>query len=187
MSMSSLQNIESAIWRELQACIRDPAHAWRTPVLATSTEAGAADARVLVLREVEPQARLLRFFTDARSRKVAQIASRTQGVLVMWSPVLHWQLRLEVNLAMAVSGPAVSSRWDRLKGSRSAGDYLSALPPGELLDACVDGVPKAPTICSHGHFALLDASVRAIDWLALSTDGHRRARFEADGAHWLQP
>jgi hypothetical protein len=34
---------------------------------------------------------------------------------------------------------------------------------------------------------VLFARVDSLDWLELHRDGHRRARFDADGARWLQP
>lgn len=186
---SPLGDIESAIWRELQACAQDRAHAWRTPVLATSGAQGDADARTVVLREVEPQARRLRFFTDARSAKLAQIEKRPRGVLVMWSPSLRWQLRVQVSLELHRTGPLVSSRWERLASTPAAGDYLGALAPGSELDAGAQSrSPDAPGARhSPSHFALVDASVHAIDWLELNAQGHRRACFGPDGAQWLQP
>ena len=189
---STLGDIESAIWRELQASARDRAHAWRTPVLATSDAQGDADARVVVLREVEPPARLLRFFTDARSPKLAQIERRPRGVLVMWSPSLRWQLRVQVSLEIHRTGPLVSSRWERLGSTSAAGDYLSALAPGVELDAGVEPQSADASDASEAghrpaHFALVDTRVRSIDWLELHAQGSRRARFAADGAQWLQP
>ena len=186
---AALGDIERAIWQELEACVHERAHAWRTPVLATSDAQGDADARVVVLREVEPQARLLRFFTDARSPKLAQIERRPRGVLVMWSASLRWQLRVQVSLELRRAGPLVSSRWERLTSTRAADDYLSVLAPGSELDAGAQ--PRSPDLRGarhqQGHFALVDASVRAIDWLELRAQGPRRARFRPDDAQWLQP
>jgi len=189
ISLPTLDNIEAAIWRELQQCLRNRTHAWRTPVLATTDVRGDADARLLVLREVDPGARRLRFFTDARSPKRAQVQLRPQGALVMWSPVLNWQLRLAVNLQLQFEGIEVSSRWERVRNSRAASDYLSTLAPGDALGhhAARQSEDAAARVEPSAHFALLDAHVRAIDWLELSEQGHRRARFDADGARWVQP
>ena len=189
ISLSTLDDIDAAIWRELQECARQRTHAWRTPVLATTDLRGHADARLLVVREVEPVARLIRFFTDARSPKQAQVKLRPQGVLVMWSPVLNWQLRLAVSLQLQFAGPAVSSRCERMKSSRSASDYVSTLPPGNPLGDDVARLSEDAAAKSEpsGNFALLDANVQSIDWLELSEQGHRHARFDADGARWLQP
>jgi hypothetical protein len=183
--LQALEAIEAALWRQLQDAARDRSHPWRTPVLATADAQGTPDARVIVLREVDPGQRTLLFFTDSRSPKAAQVRSRARGKLVMWSPALGWQLRISVSLALQADGLAVSSRWARLKLSPAAQDYLSPLPPGAQLDAPSAGLLHREE--DRGHFALLEAKVEAIDWTELHAEGHRRASFDAAGARWLQP
>ena len=97
--LQTLAEIEAALWRELASAALDHHHEWRTPVLAT-VDGTIADARTVVLRETDPEARELRLYTDARSAKVAQIGSHPQGILVLWSKHLSWQLRLRVALAV---------------------------------------------------------------------------------------
>ena len=180
--LPTLPEIDAAIWRELARAPLDRHHEWRTPILAT-VDGDTADARTVVLRETDTDARELRFFTDCRSAKVTQIARHPHGSLAMWSKRLSWQLRLRVRLQVHVEGLAVASRWARLKQSPAAQDYLSPLAPGSPLDAEAPGRP-AP---ERGHFALVTASVLAIDWLELHAEGHRRASFDAAGGLWLVP
>lgn len=179
-----LASIRAQIWAELGAAAAAPGHPWRTAVLATAAEDAEAgcDARTVVLREVDAEAQELVFFTDARSPKVGQIAQRAGAVMVMWSAPLGWQLRLAVTLGVETSGLAVSSRWARLKMTPAAQDYLSPLPPGTPLNHHCE-----PERGSRGHFAVVTASVRCIDWLTLDPEGQRRAQFDAAGARWLQP
>ncbi|HJV67777.1 pyridoxamine 5'-phosphate oxidase family protein [Ideonella sp.] len=179
-----LGRIRERIWAELAAAAAAPGHPWRTAVLATAdpvAEAGC-DARTVVLREIDVEAQELVFFTDARSPKVGQIEQRPEAVMVMWSAPLGWQLRLAVTLGIETSGLAVSSRWARLKMTPAAQDYLSPLPPGTPLNH-----PCEPERGSRGHFAVVTASVRRIDWLTLDPEGQRRALFDAAGARWVQP
>jgi hypothetical protein len=191
--LASLPEIEAALWRELGRATADRHHAWRTPVLATVAADGSADARTIVLRECDAPARELRLFTDARSAKLRQVAAQPLGTLAMWSPRLGWQLRLKVRLQAQVDGLAVASRWARLKNSPAAQDYLSPLPPGSPIDAPGSPIdaPGSPvqrdTPPERAHFALLTAQVLAIDWLELHAQGHRRAGFDAQGAHWRVP
>jgi hypothetical protein len=188
--MTLLPDIESAIWRELLACTHDKAHAWRTPVLATTDSAGDAQARVVVLREVDPGARRLRFFTDSRSPKLAQIQARPHGVLVLWSPALRWQVRLAVTLATRTSGSELASAWQRMRTSHAANDYLARLPPGSALDPGASAVLDAADASAgeRGHLAFVDACVQVIDWLELGDEAPRRARFGSDrSACWVQP
>ncbi|MFN3298181.1 pyridoxamine 5'-phosphate oxidase family protein [Caldimonas sp.] len=180
---ATLAAVEAAVWQELARAAQDRQHAWRTPVLATGLADGA-DARVVVLREVDVQARTLVFYTDIRSGKVAQLLEHPRATVVMWSPTLGWQLRCRVQLSLDTQGVSVLSRWARLKLSPAAQDYLSPLPPGHTIDA-----PVRPTLPrdDRGHFGVLFARIDSIDWLELHREGHRRARFDAEGARWLQP
>ena len=186
--LDSLPVIEQALWQELGLAVRDKQHPWRTPVLATlaeGSEGGSphAEARTVVLREVDPLQRSLVVYTDARSAKAAQIRRHPQGSLVMWSAALGWQLRCSVRLALEEDGLMLSSRWARIKLSPAAQDYLSPLAPGTPLDAQLQPGGLAP----RAHFAVITATVDHIDWLELHAEGHRRADFGPEGARWLQP
>jgi pyridoxamine 5'-phosphate oxidase len=185
--LQALPEIEAALWRELSRAVRDRHHAWRLATLATVAAAPDGvqpEARTVVLRDCDRDARRLLTYTDARSAKAQQAERRPQGVLVLWSPALGWQLRLNVALVLHTGGLQVSSRWAQLKLTPSAQDYLSPLSPGTPLD---DTAPAKPDRDSRGHFAVLECQVQSTDWLELHRDGHRRARFDADGARWLVP
>lgn len=179
--LDDLAAIENALWAELAQAPQQRDHGWRHAVLATR-DGDEADARVVVLREVDAEAHELLIYTDARSAKVAQAAAHPQAMLVLWSPRLSWQLRLRVVLDTETSGLAVSSRWARIKLTPAAQDYLSPLAPGSPL-----GSPVQPERTSREHFAVLTARVLSIDWLELHAEGHRRARFDAQGRRWLAP
>jgi pyridoxamine 5'-phosphate oxidase len=179
--LDSLPAIEDALWQALHDAVHDKSHPWRTPVLAT-TDGDVGDARTVVLREADRGSAMLRLYSDARSAKVAQVASHPIGALVMWSPALGWQLRVRVRLAVSTEGLEVSSRWARLKLSPAAQDYLSAQAPGAPLEAALAARGE------RAHFALIDAQVQSIDWLELHAAGHRRARFVLGATpSWLQP
>lgn len=176
----SLAEVEVAVWRELARAVRDKSHGWRIGVLAT-TDGEAADARHVVLRDVDRAAREVIVYTDARSPKVQQIAGHPQGTLVLWSEALGWQLRLRVALKLETEGLIVSSRWARLKMTPGARDYMSPLAPGSTV------AHPSPQRSSRAHFAVLVAMVQSLDWLDLDAEGHRRAGFDAGGARWLAP
>lgn len=177
---AELAALHERLWEELDGAVHDKAHAWRTPVLATVGGNAGADARVVVLREVEAANRSLVFFTDARSPKAAQMAGQPAGTMVLWSPVLGWQLRLSVSLQIETAGLAVSSRWARLKMSPAAQDYLAPRAPGEA-------ITTSPERESRAHFAVVTAQVQSMDWLSLEPPHHRRAIFDGLGARWVQP
>ena len=192
--LTTLEAVQAEVWRQLLRATNDKHHAWRSVVLATATADGA-DARTVILREVDADARLLRIFTDQRAAKVAQLMSHPVGTVVMWSPALGWQLRCRVRLTVQSQGLAATSRWALVKLSPAAQDYLSPLPPGAALAGAElagdsPGAPSAdaaPVPAPQPHFAIIEAQVLAIDWLELKRSGHRRALFDDAGARWVQP
>ena len=180
--LDSLAAVEAAVWHELASCVADNAHPWRTPVLAT-VDGEAADARTVMLREVDPRTKQLLIYTDERAGKVHQLLNHPRGTLVMWSPALGWQLRCRVRLSLEMSGLAASSRWARIRLSPAAQDYLSPLPPGAPLHG---PAPAHPPV-TRAYFAVIDATVESLDWLELHADGHRRAIFDGQGPRFVQP
>ena len=181
--LATLSEIEAALWQELTRAVHDKHHEWRTLVLATvggTANQPNADARNVVLREVNPSAKQLTVYTDARAEKAQQIAAHPHGTVAMWSRRLGWQLRCRVRLSLQTSGPTVAARWESLKLSPAAQDYLSPLAPGMPL------TESAIAPATQHHFAVITASVTSIDWLELHREGHRRAVFGDQPPAWLQ-
>jgi len=173
--LDTLDAVAAAVWQELGTATHDKQHAWRSPVLATASNDGA-DARTVILREADADARVLRIYTDERAAKVAQLMSHPVGTLVMWSPALGWQVRCRVRLAVQSQGLAATSRWALVKLSPAAQDYLSPLPPGAAL---VDEAPGAALVDEAPGAALADeAPGAALDreplGVPLATDSVKR-------------
>jgi pyridoxamine 5'-phosphate oxidase len=180
--LATLEAIETAVWRELAAAAQDRGHAWRFMALAT-VDGDGVDARTVVLRETDARRRELVFYSDARAGKIEQLAAHPAATALLWSPALDWQLRLRLDVEVETDGLAVTTRWARVKMTPTARDYLSPLTPGAPLQAA----GTLPPAATRESFAVLTARVRSVDWLELHADGNRRARFDADGARWLQP
>jgi len=178
------QEIGQQVWKELGRACQDRHHAWRTPVLATSTGQGLVNARTVVLRKVDVTAAKLEIYTDGRSPKVFELINQPSAIFVFWSDRLSWQLRVKVEIAVQTTGPYVESMWQIVKQTSSANDYMGTTAPGAVLQQ--DGVlPEAST--QDTHFAVLTAQVTEMDWLELARDGHRRARMVNSQWEWLKP
>ena len=182
--LATLAEIEVEVWKQLESAASDKLHEWRAPVLAT-VNGDAADARTVILREVDAAQKQLLTFTDDRAGKVAQLMHHPRAVLVMWSRALSWQLRCRVLLSLEMTGLAATSRWARIKLTPAAQDYLARLPPGAELGATE--ARAAPGPMKREYFAVVTAQVLSIDWLELHREGHRRAMFDSRGSRWLQP
>lgn len=185
--LATLAEIEAEVWQQLERAAKDKQHAWRTAVLAT-VDGEAADARSVIVREVNVHQKQLIIFSDDRAGKVTQLLSHPRATMVMWSATLGWQLRCRVELSLEMTGLSATSRWASIKLTPAAQDYLARLAPGTPLDAPHDtGTAGAPVPLEREYFAVINAQVRAVDWLELHRDGHRRAVFDEYGARWVQP
>lgn len=169
------------IWAELSAAVSKQDHAWRTPALATTTADGNATMRTLVLRNVDADKGQCQFYTDKRSAKCQHIIARPQGELLFWCPVLKWQLRAEVDCQLLTSGPLIEQIWQQIASTAAANDYLSLQPPGSKLSG------KKTDMTDTSNLAVITATVKQIDWLALSRKGHQRALVMANSVQWRVP
>lgn len=180
--IESLGLLRRACWHELERATLEREHGWRTLALAT-LDRDRPDARMVILRELDVHAQCLRFYTDARSRKAVQIGVQPHGTLLAWCPRLSWQVRLQVRLRVDTEESSIQPRWSRLRLTPSSQDYMSPLAPGSpLTPGHILGKEGR-----QAHFAVVHAEVDSMDWLELHADGHRRACFDAQGEHWVQP
>jgi len=174
--------LPARIWQELQRATVDRHHEWRTPVLASVDADGLPQARTVVLRRADADARALTCFTDARSPKCAELQARPQAALVFWSQRLGWQLRVRAQATVHTDGPAVQAAWERVRQSAAASDYLMPRAPGAPLDG-----PAADAVSDRHHLAIVQLQVHAIDWLELHRDGHRRGHWDGSSADRAEP
>lgn len=172
---------------------RSPLH---TPVVASIRD-GLPQARVMVLRAAERSAARLRFHTDARSPKCAELDGQPVTILG-YHPGEAVQLRLSGTARVIGTGPDVDRIWGQSTTFARRCYMVEAAPgsplpgPGSGLAATVEGrKPDEPELIpARANFAIVEISVTEIDWLHLAQTGHRRAAFAAaDGWHgkWRVP
>jgi hypothetical protein len=173
---------------------KSPVH---TPVVCSVDAAGLPQARVMVLRKANPADGTLRFHTDARSPKVAQLDGKPVAVLA-YHAAEQVQLRISGQARIGRSVAEVDAIWDQstLFARRC---YLAEQAPGSPLPGPASGLPawiegQQPTpeqiVPARANFAVLWVGVTSIDWLHLANSGHRRAVFRAEdgwAGAWVAP
>lgn len=172
-----------AAWALLARGAKDrktPAH---VPVLATNGP-GAPRLRTVVLRGCDRQARRLRFHTDRRSAKVAEIEADPAGAVLVYDPGRKIQLRIACQLSVHIDDGLARAAWAATRDfSRACYQVMRA--PGEPV-----GDPREVTVsaeASHDgadHFAVIAAQITRIEWLYLAAHGHRRAEFLWQDSDW---
>jgi len=188
----SLDDVLRQSWTALEHGAADRSSPWWTVTLF-SAGADGANARTVVLRDVDHGGRRLTVYTDRRTQKMAELEA-TAG-FVAYDPNSRVQLR-------GYGTPVPHNRDDRTRAvwqgmtpwARRA--YLRAPASGMPVPEPSAGLPPlkggaAPTeeelAVGYDHFVVIDLVLHRLDWLLLTDDGNRAARFDWDDAGALTP
>jgi pyridoxamine 5'-phosphate oxidase len=98
-------------------------------VLATSTLTGAPAARVVLCKEIDPQAGCVRFVSNYHSRKGRELESNPRAALVLYWDHLHRQVRLEGVVTRAAAADSDAYFATRAWGSRLGAHASSQSEP----------------------------------------------------------
>lgn len=183
-----LDAIAADLWARLVRGKADRKSPFHTPVVGTAD----GDLRVMVLRQVDAKAHSLRFHTDARSPKVAQIGTDGRVHILFYDAGAKLQLRCSGTGTIAATGPVADAAWSASPAT-SRRCYLAPIAPSAAAAAPTSGLPadyegRFPTLAEseagRPNFAALVVTLDRIDWLYLAHDGHRRALFTRSGDQW---
>ncbi len=178
-------------WRLMSRGVKDRRSGFHTPTIATIGLDGAPRARTVVLRGCEPSARLLRFHTDARAAKVAEIGRDPRIAAHFYDAQAKVQVRIEGQARIHADDAIADAAWTgSLAMSRVC--YGIAPGPGQPISAgdayaLPDEDPQA--ITGRGDFRVVLIEATRLEWLYLARAGHRRAVFDltAGEGSWLAP
>lgn len=171
-------------WSLLADSLDRPGDPLRYPAVATAGEDGPR-LRVVVLRQVLAAERRLRFYTDRRSPKVAELAARPRLSWVFHDPLRRLQIRAEGPASLHGSGDVAQRAWlacDRIarsnyQGSHAPGTVIES-PGGEWMAAA--DAPGA----GREHFTVICGRVDTMDVLLLGREGNRRLVLDWRDAGW---
>jgi hypothetical protein len=145
------------------------------------------------MRAVERTTRSVRFHTDRRSPNLRDIGDNRRVAIAGYDAALKVQIRLS-GVATVHFGDTVAAEAWAGSATYSRLCYAQAAPPGSAIAAPLAAVQPAELIVAAGfaNFVAVIVAVDQMDWLYLSSRGHRRACFAwaADGAvtaDWLAP
>lgn len=191
---ADLDAIPALAWRLLARGVRDRRLALHVPAIATIGLDGRPRLRHVVLRAAEAATRRLRFHTDRRSDKVAELARDPRLAIVAYDPGLKVQMRLE-GVAHVHHGDAEArAAWDLSKRMSRvcygvAPASGAAIPAGDAYRLPED---DASIAAGFDSFCAVWCAIDRMEWLSLAFAGHRRARVTWDAAGgpsatWLAP
>ncbi len=176
------------LWSRLESAVADRASPLRIATFCTNGLDGFPAARSVIMRYVSPSLSQIRFQTDFRSPKVAELLRDPRSAMLFWDSSTKTQLRL--------AGNAIVSRDDAASRELIANSH-----PGSLAVFRNLSVPSTPIASPNEavlaespllqNVALVSFNVQTLEWLWLDDAGHRRCRFtfgDANVSHqWLVP
>lgn len=175
-------------WSMLERGANDRKAAFHTPSVATLRADGRPSIRTVVLRGCDVAHKSLRFHTDTRSGKIAELQANPKAAMHFYDAGAKLQLRLSVHLDM-LEGKDYEAAWAATR-PMSRECYQVTTAPGSALQDPYDVTFDAQaTQDGEDHFVPICARVEQMEWLYLAARGHRRALFDfvADTQSWLVP
>ena len=181
-----LEGFERAAWRSMARGVKDRRSGFHTLTVASVTTSGLPNARTVVLRGCDPDARTLRFHTDARSAKVGELRANANVCALLYDRQSKLQVRVTGRCTLSDAQSAQGSKAWSATRSFSRECYRVSPTPGSRIEA---GGAYGPADASDGHEAFIAAEivVGSVEVLYLAAAGHRRALFTPGRREWLVP
>jgi hypothetical protein len=171
-------------WRLLARGVADRRSPFHHPVVATIGLDGRPRARTVILRGCDPAARLLRFHTDMRSRKIDEMRRDGRVGMHFYDAGAKIQVRVDGVATLHGEDAAADAAW---AGSRLFSRQCYGVTPGPGQPIAEGGSFSLPETTEEGvaggraHFVAVHLKVERLEWLYLAAAGHRRAVFDWDG------
>jgi pyridoxamine 5'-phosphate oxidase len=161
---------------------------FHAPVVTSVDEAGNPQARTMILRAVDREARTMRFHTDVRSAKMNHWKFKPRVCILGYDASKKIQLRVDGRVALHTDDAVAEKAW-RSSRPESRAAYGVKNTPGHVVDA----PSSAPQSNDDGreNFAVAMVEVESLEWIYLHAEGNRRAIFswanDVLKSNWLQP
>ena len=196
----TLDAVEALAWDMLVAGTRSHRAPFHSGMVATAAADGPA-LRTVILRGADAEAHLLRFHTDRRSPKFAELKADPRLAWAFYDEPSRLQLRLRGEAVLHTDDAIADAQW-LATPLHSRRIYHAVTAPGSRSETATSGLPpelddgRWTLEYSEGarpNFVVVETVIRELEALFLHHAGHRRARFRygADGlriaAHWLIP
>jgi hypothetical protein len=167
---------------------RSPAH---SPTLGTIGLDGRPRLRTVILRGFDEESRRLRFHTDRRSAKVAELARDPRVALHVYDQAGKFQMRIDGLASVHHEDAIADESWASSRAMSRVCYGTNPAPGTTIRDGGAFSVPSdEETEGGRVNFAAVVVTMERLETLYLAFSGHRRAAFRFVGepsATWLVP
>jgi len=174
-------------------------HAFHTPVFSNNSENNKPNSRIVVLRKFNQDTLKLNFYTDFRSPKITDLMKNYHTELIFYDFNLKIQLRIETKSSINNKNKVAKNAWEKTPlVSRKC--YLTQKKPSSITSLPEDGISqhlkekepsKIESEKGYDNFTVVENKIISIDWLYLSSSGHRRLKIKLENYEpfyqWLIP
>jgi pyridoxamine 5'-phosphate oxidase len=183
MNNQDLNTILDNIWNNLSQSTDDLAHPWRLPALSSQGLNGPT-VRTVVLRSSDQQKRLITSHTDVRSTKIPSFRKDSRTSWLFYNPITKEQVRANGRAIIQHNNQLTRLAWAKTPLENQY-NYATLLPPGSKIENPTPEQRDATNSPDpYLNFAIIECNITEIDWLQLSSNGHRRALFNWNGDTW---
>ena len=166
---------------ELKASIKDGKHPYHCFYFSTYND-NWPEIRTVVLRNIDNNPLSIRFNSDIRSKKVADIKKNNQCSALFYDPIRRIQIRVKGLSTIHYNNKLSEKVWSDVE-LQSRKCYMADFAPGEVMDEWKPNIPKLylkkdPTLKDsekgYINFCCIDFKVESFEILELHHDGHIR-------------
>jgi pyridoxamine 5'-phosphate oxidase len=183
------------VWHLLEEAVRDRHAPFHTPSVTTLGPDGRPRARIVVLREAHQEQRFLRFHTDKRSNKWAELQTDPRMAFLAYDAPRKVQLRAEGYASLHHDDAIADAAW---QAAQRMSRLCYGIQPGSgapIPQGNAFSMPQRDDeeAVQRGreNFSVIRFHLETLEWLYLAMSGHRRAHYNwADDAlkvSWLAP
>lgn len=184
------------IWTYVENGASDRKHPFRLPTFGTGGE--RVNMRSVVVREASRSPRIIRFHSDRRAQKVADIRHDPTALWHVWDADRSQQFRLWGRAEVHTDDEVADALWNQASPEELM-VYASPEAPGTSVDEPRSGLTvdqqaeltMDDVADGRKRFAAITTTIHEIAWLHLHREGHYRARFTWNGdrfdGSWIIP
>lgn len=195
----NFESLFKEIVQLLTIAVKDRNHPYHTPTFSNKTNESFVDSRIVVLRKFEPNELILNFHTDIRSPKVLDLKKNNSTSFLFYDSNIKTQLRIKTKSKINYQNKITREAWQNTNLS-SRKCYLTLEPPSSKTLIATDGIPKhlkgvdpnkTESETGYNNFGVIQNEIKNIDWLHLSSKGHKRLNINFEGSmhefNWMIP
>ena len=189
---TDLKNIEQHCWQLLHEGVKSYKNPFHYGVFA-SVDDSFPSVRTVIVREVDIEQKTIRFNTDIRSPKFAQLAANSHVCWLFYDEKLRIQMRFFAEASLHLNDELADTAWEETR-LNSKITYTAMHAPGTLLtepdlvDLNRDFISEEELKTARRNFAVVHTRIMSLDWTFLHYQGNRRAFFDyqQNRQTWMQ-